>query len=241
MKRWGKSPPREAQATRHGKPHRVQGQIGNRGTARSVFAKADRFRVSAAKTNDSLPRSNSGQTEIGLQLFQNHFFSILITVVRSENFVRTFMKRSLMFALGTMLLLQGCGKQSPPPTQVPRTDIGPISQRLPELGQLRSVLWSAEQNWKDSFLSPPVLDRTFRVRGFAYLQRERADELIGQFEWLSVSNGWSPSLSVTNKRFESGEWWQSDGFTKKVKPQQIPGALFLNKREAVVFFDLEVK
>ena len=54
VKRWGKSPPREAQATRHGKPHRVQGQIGNRGAARSASAKADRFRVSAAKTNDSL-------------------------------------------------------------------------------------------------------------------------------------------------------------------------------------------
>jgi hypothetical protein len=36
VKRWGKSPPREAQATRHGKPHPVQDQIGNRGAARSA-------------------------------------------------------------------------------------------------------------------------------------------------------------------------------------------------------------
>ena len=36
VKRCGKSAPREAQATRHGKPHRVQGQIGNRGAARSA-------------------------------------------------------------------------------------------------------------------------------------------------------------------------------------------------------------
>jgi hypothetical protein len=34
VKRCGKSAPREAQATRHGKPHRVQGQIGNRAAAR---------------------------------------------------------------------------------------------------------------------------------------------------------------------------------------------------------------
>ena len=40
VKRWCKRPPREAQATRHGKPHRVQGQIGNRGTARSAFCPA---------------------------------------------------------------------------------------------------------------------------------------------------------------------------------------------------------
>ena len=37
VKRWCKRPPREAQATRHGKPHRVQGQIGNPGAARSAF------------------------------------------------------------------------------------------------------------------------------------------------------------------------------------------------------------
>ena len=41
VKRCGKSAPREAQATRHGKPHRVQGQIGNRGTARSAFRESE--------------------------------------------------------------------------------------------------------------------------------------------------------------------------------------------------------
>ena len=42
MKRWGKSPPLQAQARRHGKPHRVQGQIGDLGAARSGSAKAER-------------------------------------------------------------------------------------------------------------------------------------------------------------------------------------------------------
>ena len=41
VKRCGKSAPREAQATRHGKPHRVQGQIGNRGAARSGFRESE--------------------------------------------------------------------------------------------------------------------------------------------------------------------------------------------------------
>ena len=71
VKRCGKSAPREAQATRHGKPHRVQDQIGNPGAARSGAAKAAGFRVLVAKTNDSLRRK--AQTEIGLQLFQNQF------------------------------------------------------------------------------------------------------------------------------------------------------------------------
>ena len=56
VKRCGKSAPREAQATRHGKPHRVQGQIGNlRSGPLQSARKRDGFRVLAAKTNDSLP------------------------------------------------------------------------------------------------------------------------------------------------------------------------------------------
>ena len=42
VKRWGKSPPLQAQARRHGKPHRVQGQIGDLGAARSTFRTAER-------------------------------------------------------------------------------------------------------------------------------------------------------------------------------------------------------
>ena len=71
VKRCGKSAPLEAQATRHGKPHRVQGQIGNLAAARRTSAKADGFRVLAAETNDSLRRK--AKTKFGLQPSQNHF------------------------------------------------------------------------------------------------------------------------------------------------------------------------
>ena len=86
VKRCGKSAPREAQATRHGKPHRVQGQIGNRGAARSASVKAGRFRVSVAETNDSLRRK--AQTEFGLQPFQNQFlfrFGLMIQNLRTAD------------------------------------------------------------------------------------------------------------------------------------------------------------
>jgi hypothetical protein len=55
VKRRGKSPPLQAQARRHGKPHRVQGQIGDPETARFGSALRNGFRVLAAETNDSLP------------------------------------------------------------------------------------------------------------------------------------------------------------------------------------------
>ena len=73
VKRWGKSPPLQAQARRHGKPHRVQGQIGDRGAARSTF------RASGTGSGYWLLRQmvlsvpQGMQTEFGLQPFQNHF------------------------------------------------------------------------------------------------------------------------------------------------------------------------
>ena len=41
VKRRGKSSPLAGQLARHGKPHRVQGQIGNPGAARSMFRPAE--------------------------------------------------------------------------------------------------------------------------------------------------------------------------------------------------------
>jgi len=71
VKRWGKSPPLQAQARRHGKPHRVQGQIGDCGAARSTF------RASGTGSGYWLLRQmvlsvpQGMQTEFGLQPFQN--------------------------------------------------------------------------------------------------------------------------------------------------------------------------
>jgi len=42
VKRWGKSPPPHAQARGHGKPHRVQGQIGDPEAARFMFRTTER-------------------------------------------------------------------------------------------------------------------------------------------------------------------------------------------------------
>jgi len=42
VKRWGKSPPRQAQARRHGKPHWVQDQIEGKGTARPAVGNGPR-------------------------------------------------------------------------------------------------------------------------------------------------------------------------------------------------------
>jgi len=74
VKRRGKSPPLQARARRHGKPHRVQGQIGDGGAARSnpaLFGGASPgYRLLRQMIlSPALPRA--GQTELGLQPFQN--------------------------------------------------------------------------------------------------------------------------------------------------------------------------
>jgi len=88
VKRCGKSAPLEAQATRHGKPHRVQGQIGNPGAARSRFResgtdsgyrlhrqmvlsprkRADRIRLTALPKPFPIPKSEGRVTRVPLQV-----------------------------------------------------------------------------------------------------------------------------------------------------------------------------
>ena len=84
MKRWGKSPPLQAQARRHGKPHRVQGQIGDPGAARSIAPHSGtgsgywllrQMILSAALSERDRLRSfpeRAAKTKFGLQPFQVH-------------------------------------------------------------------------------------------------------------------------------------------------------------------------
>jgi hypothetical protein len=68
VKRWGKSPPRQAQARRHGKPHREQGQIGDLSGGPPEFRLSERVPGMAAQRNGPLS-PNSATRDIG-QKFQ---------------------------------------------------------------------------------------------------------------------------------------------------------------------------
>jgi len=147
---------------------------------------------------------------------------------------------------GLALLLAGCGQASnqPKPTvakETVRTDAAPIEKRLPKLGQLQSVSWTSTLLSKDSALSPPVLDPTYRVKGFAQLAKGRADEISQQFQWQRTPQDWKPALTVTNLNLDSAQWSQSGAFTKDCKPQLMPGQLFFERQKGIVHFDLEIK
>ena len=72
VKRRGKSPPPAAQASGHGKPHRVQGQIGDPGAARSKAQAGSR--VSAAQINDPLRRATGEDRTRLTALSRLHYF-----------------------------------------------------------------------------------------------------------------------------------------------------------------------
>jgi hypothetical protein len=150
----------------------------------------------------------------------------------------------LCVALATVFA--GCGRssnqQSPTAAkQTVRTDTTPIAKRLPKLGQLQSIWWTSTLISKDSALSPPVLDPTYQVRGFAQLEKAKADEISQQFQWQRTPPDWKPALTVTNLNLDSAEWSQSAAFTKDCKPQQIPGQLFFERQKGIVYFDLEIE
>jgi hypothetical protein len=142
-------------------------------------------------------------------------------------------------------LFAGCGQQSkqPSPTaakETVRTDATPVEKRLPKLGHLQAVWWTSAQVTTDSALSPPS-QPAYKVRGFAQLEKGKADELSQQFQWRQTSSDWKPGLMVTNLNLDLAEWCQSAAFTKDCKPQQIPGELFFERQKGVVYFDLEVE
>ena len=73
VKRCGKSAPPVEQLAGHGKPHRVQGQIGNPGAARSTLRESATGSGYRSLRQMILSAPQGAQTELGLQPFQNHF------------------------------------------------------------------------------------------------------------------------------------------------------------------------
>jgi len=145
----------------------------------------------------------------------------------------------------TCLVVAGCGQSSNQPSsttakEAVRTDAAPIAKRLPKLGQLQSVWWTSTQVTIDSALSPPS-NPAYKVRGFAQLEKEKANELSQQFQWQRTPSDWKPALTVTNLSLDSAEWSQSSAFNKDCKPQQIPGELFFERQKGIVYFDLEIE
>lgn len=122
-----------------------------------------------------------------------------------------------------------------------RTDAAPIARRLPKLGPLQSVWWQSVEITKNSFPSPPALDRTYRVWGLAQLAKTKAQEFSHNFEWQKMPMGWLPDIIVTNASVGLPDWCQSSAFTKDCKPDQLPGRLFFERSSGVVYFDIQVE
>jgi hypothetical protein len=142
-----------------------------------------------------------------------------------------------------VFLFAGCGQSSNQSEStlakaIVRTDVPPITKRLPNLGNLQSVWWTSMKITKDSFLSPPE-NPVYRVVGFAQLEEGKAGEFSQQYQWQRPSPDWKPALTVTNLNLDMAEWSQSAAFTKDCKPEQYPGQLFFERQKGIVYFDFE--
>jgi len=54
-----------------------------------------------------------------------------------------------------------------------------------------------------------------------------------------MSPSWRPEISTTNAALK--KWYRSTEFERDCKPEEFPGALFLDPDASVVYFDIEVE
>lgn len=151
----------------------------------------------------------------------------------------------IFFYVTLAFMFAGCGQSSKQPSpaaakETVRTDAAPIEKRLSKLGKLQTVWWTSTQVIPESRWGVPG-QASYKVRGFAQLEKEKANELSQQFQWQRTPSDWKPALTVTNLNLDSAEWSQSAAFTKDCKPQQIPGELFFERQKGIVYFDLEIE
>jgi hypothetical protein len=79
----------------------------------------------------------------------------------------------------------------------------------------------------------------FRVRGVAAIERTAAKTWLQKFEWSRMPETKKPPARLSV--FVSTNWYFSDAFNRAFKPQQIPGELFLDPEQALIYFDIEIE
>jgi hypothetical protein len=56
-----------------------------------------------------------------------------------------------------------------------------------------------------------------------------------------MPDSWRPELAVEAIAGGSLAWCKSDGFTGKVKPKEIPGAVYFCPEQDMLYIDIEVE
>ena len=152
-----------------------------------------------------------------------------------------------MLGIVALALVAGCGEQpsatgasTPKQAASMRTDVAPITRRLPKLGPLQSVWWQSAEITTNSFPSPPA-HPSYRVWGLAKLEKTKAEEFSRGYEWQKMPASWTPDITVTNAGLSLSDWNRSAAFTKDCKPAILPGELFFEHSSGVVYFDIQVE
>jgi hypothetical protein len=167
------------------------------------------------------------------------------TMLPATNIARPPLKVTLL-GIVSLSILVGCGQRpkastvSTPKETIVRTDLGPITRRLPKLGPLQSVWWQSVGITANSFPSPPV-HPAYRVLGIAQLESTRAQEFSRAYKWHKMPATWKPEITLTNVSLRLTNWYRSSNFTRDCKPTQLPGHLFFDPSSGVVYFDIEVE
>jgi len=73
------------------------------------------------------------------------------------------------------------------------------------------------------------------------LKKEAAAKMLSEYEWIRQPDGWRPDLIVEAVGVGSGVWFKSDGFTGRVKPKEIPGAVYFCREQDMLYIDIEVE
>ena len=160
---------------------------------------------------------------------------------RSLKPVLTLAMQCFCLSLALVCCDQSKSKTSPTrKSEAVRTDVTPIAKRLPKLGPIASVWWISNLLSKDSALSPPVLDPTYQVLGFAKLGEDRVLDFRKRFAWKQMPVDWQPVFVIEDLKFESAKWSECEAFSTEFLPKTIPGKLYFDVTSGIVCFDLTI-
>ncbi|UKS28432.1 hypothetical protein LOZ80_05710 [Paenibacillus sp. HWE-109] len=140
----------------------------------------------------------------------------------------------LLFPVLVSVALWGCENKDTSQQSI-KTDIKPIMDRFPKLGEIQKCVWSAETIGKQGGIGPT----NYRLMGYVELRNTEFRLFLSKYKWTHVASDWKPTMDSKYIGTKPYSWSFSDEFNNFIKSSNYVGKFYLDTDNGVIYFEVE--
>lgn len=113
-----------------------------------------------------------------------------------------------------------------------KTDIEPIVNRFPNIGEIKNSYWKADTYGRD--FGPT----SYWMKGYIYPVESEVEKFKKSFTW-QLTPDWNPEFESILSISDTQQWAYSEEFNSYIKSSNFIGEFHMDLRNGVIYFDVQ--